>query len=361
MMWLRLWAFLHILAIVTLDSELKRREELFLRSLGFSSKPNPVSPPPVPSILWRIFNQRMGSSSQKKKPDLCFVEEFNVPGSVIRVFPDQGRFIIPYSDDIHPTQCLEKRLFFNISAIEKEERVTMGQLELRFSQNTYYGRVFDLRLYRTLQITLKGMGRSKTSRKLLVAQTFRLLHKSLFFNLTEICQSWQDPLKNLGLVLEIFPNKESSWMSTAKDECKDIQTFLYTSLLTVTLNPLRCKKPRRKRSYSKLPFTASNICKKRHLYVEFKDVGWQNWVIAPQGYMANYCYGECPYPLTEILNGSNHAILQTLVHSIEPEDIPLPCCVPTKMSPISMLFYDNNDNVVLRHYENMAVDECGCR
>nr|P09534.1 RecName: Full=Protein DVR-1; AltName: Full=Vegetal hemisphere VG1 protein; Short=VG-1; Flags: Precursor [Xenopus laevis]AAA49727.1 transforming growth factor-beta precursor [Xenopus laevis] len=360
MVWLRLWAFLHILAIVTLDPELKRREELFLRSLGFSSKPNPVSPPPVPSILWRIFNQRMGSSIQKKKPDLCFVEEFNVPGSVIRVFPDQGRFIIPYSDDIHPTQCLEKRLFFNISAIEKEERVTMGSgIEVQPEHLLRKG--IDLRLYRTLQITLKGMGRSKTSRKLLVAQTFRLLHKSLFFNLTEICQSWQDPLKNLGLVLEIFPKKESSWMSTANDECKDIQTFLYTSLLTVTLNPLRCKRPRRKRSYSKLPFTASNICKKRHLYVEFKDVGWQNWVIAPQGYMANYCYGECPYPLTEILNGSNHAILQTLVHSIEPEDIPLPCCVPTKMSPISMLFYDNNDNVVLRHYENMAVDECGCR
>ncbi|OCT59174.1 hypothetical protein XELAEV_18001125mg [Xenopus laevis] len=83
MVWLRLWTFQHILAIVTLDSELKRWEDLFLRRLGFSSKPNPVSPiPPVPSILWRIFNQRMRASVQKKKPDLCFVKEFNVPGSV---------------------------------------------------------------------------------------------------------------------------------------------------------------------------------------------------------------------------------------------------------------------------------------
>ncbi|KAM4807857.1 protein DVR-1-like [Rhinophrynus dorsalis] len=361
MLWLRLVQLICVLVPVTLDQEFKRREELFLRSLGLSSKPNPVSPPAVPSILWKIFSQRMGSAAQKKKPDLCFVDEFNVPGSVIRVFPDQGRIMLLHSDNPHPNLCLEKRLFFNISAMEKEEKVTMGQLEVRFNQNTYYGSVFDLRLYRTLQMTLKGMGRHKMSRKLLVAQTFRLLHKSLYFNLTEICQSWKDPNKNLGLILEIFPRKEGPSMSPSLNECKGIQTFLYTSLLTVTLNPLQCKNPRRKRSYGKVPFTASNICKKRRLYVEFKDVGWQNWVIAPRGYMANYCHGECPYPLTEILNGSNHAILQTLVHSIEPDEIPLPCCVPTKMSPISMLFYDNNDNVVLRHYENMAVDECGCR
>ncbi|KAG8454933.1 hypothetical protein GDO86_001233 [Hymenochirus boettgeri] len=361
MLWLRAWSFLYVIVTVTLDPELKKHEEMFFKSLGLSSKPSPVSPPPVPSVLWKIFNQMMGGSVAKKKPDLCFVEEFNVPGSVIRVFPDQGTFILPVPDNFHPTLCLEKRLFFNISVMEREERVTLGQLELRFSQNTYYGKVFDLRLYRILQMTLKGMGKNKMSRKLLVAQTFRLLHKSFYFNLTETCQSWKDPLKNLGLVLEIYPKNQGSWKSAPMNDCKEIQTFLFTSLLTVTLNPLQCKKSRRKRSYSQIGFTASNICKKRRLYVEFKDVGWQNWVIAPRGYMANYCYGECPYPLTEILNGSNHAILQTLVHSIEPEDIPLPCCVPTKMSPVSMLFYDNNDNVVLRHYENMAVDECGCR
>ncbi|XP_056374148.1 protein DVR-1-like [Hyla sarda] len=337
------------------DSEMRLREELFLRSLGFPAKPNPVSPPPIPSILWKIYNQRMGNTAPKKKQDLCFVEEFNVPGSIIRVFPDQGRFV-PQTSGLSPNLCLEKRLFFNLSVMEKEEMVTMGRLELRFSQNTYYGQIFDLRLYRILQMSLKGMGSQKTSRKLLAAQTFRLLYKSLFFNLTDLCQIWRDSHKNLGLELEIVHRKEGTL-----DECQGIQAFLYTSLLTVTLNPLQCKKPRKKRSYGKLPFMASNICKKRRLYVEFRDVGWQNWVIAPRGYLANYCYGECPYPLTEVLNGSNHAILQTLVHSFEPEDIPLPCCVPTKMSPISMLFYDNNDNVVLRHYENMAVDECGCR
>ncbi|XP_063770601.1 protein DVR-1-like isoform X2 [Pseudophryne corroboree] len=272
-----------------------------------------------------------------------------------------GRFIIPQSSSPPPNLCLERRLFFNISVMEKEEMITMGQLEVRFSQNSYYGETFNLQLYRILQMSLKGMGGQKTSRKLLVAQTFRLLHKSLYFNLTDICKSWRHPYKNLGLALQLFSREEGTLAPGQIKECQGIHTFLYTSLLTVTLNPLQCKKSRKKRSYGKLPFTASNICKKRLLYVEFRDVGWQNWVVAPRGYLANYCYGECPYPLAEVLNGSNHAILQSLTHSLEPEYIPLPCCVPTKMSPISMLFYDNNDNVVLRHYENMAVDECGCR
>ncbi|CAI9620145.1 unnamed protein product [Staurois parvus] len=205
------------------------------------------------------------------------------------------------------------------------------------------------------------MANQKLSRKLLTVQTFRLLHKSLYFNLTETCQSWQDPHKNLGLALEISQRKEGSLLAGQTSGCQEIQTFFYTSLIAVTFNPLLCKTSRTKRSYAKPHFTASNICRRRHLYVEFQDVGWQKWIVAPQGYMANYCHGECPYPITEVLNGSNHAILQTLAHSFEPDDVPLPCCVPIKMSAISMLFYDNNDNVVLKHYENMSVDECGCR
>ncbi|XP_040275729.1 protein DVR-1-like [Bufo bufo] len=355
MLLLTLGVFLSAVVPLIADSDMKRTEELFLRSLGFQAKPNPVAPPPIPPVLWKIYNQRMGSTAPKKKQDLCFVEEFNVPGNIIRVFPDHGRFV-PQSSGPSPNLCFEKRLFFNISVMEKEEKVTMGQLELRFSQNNYYRRTFELRLYRILQMSLKGMRSQKTSRKLLAAQTFRPLHKSLHFNLTDTCQIWRDSHKNLGLTLEVLHSKEGM-----QDECQDIHAFLHTSLLAVTLNPLHCKKPRKKRSYGKLTFMPSNICKKRRLYVDFRDVEWHNWVIAPRGYLANYCYGECPYPLTEVLNGSNHAILQTLAHSFEPEDIPLPCCVPTKMSPISMLFFDNNDNVVLKHYENMAVDQCGCR
>lgn len=105
----------------------------------------------------------------------------------------------------------------------------------------------------------------------------------------------------------------------------------------------------------------TNLCQRHRLFVSFRDVGWENWIIAPMGYQAYYCDGECPFPLGERLNGTNHAIIQTLVNSIDNRAVPKVCCAPTKLSGISMLYFDNNENVVLRQYEDMVVEACGCR
>ncbi|NXS03362.1 DVR1 protein, partial [Oxylabes madagascariensis] len=142
--------------------------------------------------------------------------------------------------------------------------------------------------------------------------------------------------------------------------CAGTETFAATSLLAVSLGR-QCRAARRRRSPPSPPLTPSPLCKPRRLYISFSDVGWENWIIAPQGYLANYCGGECPFPLAAELNSTNHAVLQTLVHSLDPQGTPQPCCVPVRLSPISILYYDNSDNVVLRHYEDMVVDECGCR
>ncbi|KAH0521169.1 Growth/differentiation factor 3 [Microtus ochrogaster] len=59
------------------------------------------------------------------------------------------------------------------------------------------------------------------------------------------------------------------------------------------------------------------------------------------------------------LNSSNYAFMQALMHAVDPK-VPKAICIPTKLSPISMLYQDNDENVILRHYEDMVVDECGC-
>ncbi|CAG0883561.1 unnamed protein product [Darwinula stevensoni] len=71
-------------------------------------------------------------------------------------------------------------------------------------------------------------------------------------------------------------------------------------------------------------------CKKHMLYVSFRDLGWQDWIIAPDGYAAFYCAGECDFPLNAHMNASNHAIVQTLMHLMAPSKAPKPCCAPTK-------------------------------
>ncbi|XP_069646531.1 embryonic growth/differentiation factor 1 [Haliaeetus albicilla] len=358
------WALLSMV----LGMELSLQESLLLKSLGLSAKPSPKTPVPVPSVLWRIFQKRKTlPSTNKDLVDACRVEEFNVPGNIIRVFADQGHFI--HNGQPQRLLCLQKRLYFNLSVLEEGERLTMARLEIKFSHNSYHtssqGQVFELRLYQTSQMSLRGMASHENSRKLLVEQSFAQLHKSLLFNLSGVAKDWRTRSRNLGLILEIAVSGGDGASAPAsggpQNLCTSIDSFLDTSLLVVTLSQQQCKASRRRRSAHYTPVTPSNLCKPRRLYISFSDVGWENWIIAPQGYMANYCLGECPFPLTAELNSTNHAILQTMVHSLDPERTPQPCCVPVRLSPISILYYDNNDNVVLRHYEDMVVDECGCR
>ncbi|XP_057679336.1 bone morphogenetic protein 2b [Corythoichthys intestinalis] len=101
-------------------------------------------------------------------------------------------------------------------------------------------------------------------------------------------------------------------------------------------------------------------CKRHALYVDFSDVGWNEWIVAPPGYHAFYCQGECPFPLADHLNSTNHAIVQTLVNSVN-SNIPKACCVPTDLSPISLLYLDEYEKVILKNYQDMVVEGCGCR
>lgn len=102
-------------------------------------------------------------------------------------------------------------------------------------------------------------------------------------------------------------------------------------------------------------------CSKKALHVNFKDLGWDDWIIAPLDYEAYHCEGVCDFPLRSHLEPTNHAIIQTLMNSMDPSSTPPSCCVPTKLSPISILYIDSGNNVVYKQYEDMVVEQCGCR
>uniref|UniRef100_A0A672ZL33 Growth differentiation factor 6a n=1 Tax=Sphaeramia orbicularis TaxID=375764 RepID=A0A672ZL33_9TELE len=102
-------------------------------------------------------------------------------------------------------------------------------------------------------------------------------------------------------------------------------------------------------------------CSKKALHVNFKELGWDDWIIAPLDYEAYHCEGVCDFPLRSHLEPTNHAIIQTLMNSMDPNSTPPSCCVPTKLSPISILYIDSGNNVVYKQYEDMVVEQCGCR
>nr|UYM80453.1 bone morphogenic protein 2-4 [Terebratalia transversa] len=123
----------------------------------------------------------------------------------------------------------------------------------------------------------------------------------------------------------------------------------------------RSNSRRRSRSQHHKRKNHNEQCQRHPLYVDFSDVGWTDWIVAPPGYKAYYCHGDCPFPLADHLNSTNHAIVQTLVNSVTPRAVPKACCVPTELSSISMLYVDEEGKVVLKVYQDMVVEGCGCR
>ncbi|XP_008187346.1 protein decapentaplegic-like [Acyrthosiphon pisum] len=105
----------------------------------------------------------------------------------------------------------------------------------------------------------------------------------------------------------------------------------------------------------------SALCKRHSMYVDFKEIGFGDWIEAPPGYEAFYCHGECTFPLADHMNGSIHAVIQMWINAFNIARVPRVCCVPTKLSTQTLLYKDDDGILVMKNYPDMTVDECGCR
>lgn len=76
----------------------------------------------------------------------------------------------------------------------------------------------------------------------------------------------------------------------------------------------------------------------------------------PCGLMETVLYPNYRWTLTEAWSIS----FDFQVHLMNPENVPKPCCAPTKLHAISVLYFDDNSNVILKRYKNMVVRACGC-
>ncbi|XP_074060827.1 embryonic growth/differentiation factor 1 [Macrotis lagotis] len=338
-----------------------------LQTLGLSPPPGPPPTRPVPPVMWRLFRRgpeaaetpgRQGAGPAGPQ-EPCHVEELGVPGNIVRHVLDGGAPAPP--EPALDSLCLEKPLFFNLSFLDPRERLTLVRLELNFGTpgDLAPAQGWQLSLAHARGPRLWGQPLHWHHREVLLSRTVPTLHEPLYFDILSRMGNATFP-QNLSLVLEILPGREGA---LPQGLCAQLGHSLEASLLVVTLDPQLCQPTSRKRraTYLAPPDGPEPPCKARQLYINFREVGWHNWIIAPRGFMANYCQGHCFFPTTSKISSLNHAVMQSLMHSVAPATTPPPCCVPVKLSPISVLFYDNSDNVVLRHYEDMVVDECGCR
>ncbi|XP_041942404.1 growth/differentiation factor 2 [Alosa sapidissima] len=120
-------------------------------------------------------------------------------------------------------------------------------------------------------------------------------------------------------------------------------------------SPVDARRTRRRRH------AASGYCRRTSLRVNFKDIGWHEWIVAPPEYEAYECKGTCQFPLSPDVTPSKHAIIQSLVNLRHPGKANMACCVPTKLDPITIMYQENGVITVRHLYEEMRVAACGCR
>lgn len=101
-------------------------------------------------------------------------------------------------------------------------------------------------------------------------------------------------------------------------------------------------------------------CGRYDYTIDFDVIGWGKWIVAPKKFNAYLCSGSCAFDIDVQHNSSNHAMLQSLMRLKQPDITPLPCCVPTKLRPISMMYFEMGE-IVVRKHQDVIAEECGCR
>jgi len=152
--------------------------------------------------------------------------------------------------------------------------------------------------------------------------------------------------------------KAKDWIEQLDPRSEDVDLFL----------SLRCHGCVVARKGDKRPFLVVNVeseikkrkrrvvkchskmkgCCRESLYVNFTEIGWDDWVVQPRGYDANYCRGSC-YSSVPIYG------YVTVIQKVLDKK---PCCSPKSFSSLTILYQD--DNIYKKMLPDMTVEDCAC-
>ncbi|XP_044133025.1 bone morphogenetic protein 7-like [Bufo gargarizans] len=379
----------------------ERREiqKEILSVLGLSHRPRPhlhEKPTSAPTFMMDLYNSV--NVREEKNAEFSIFKQFLRDNEISVVGPQENHFLadadlvmsfvnLLENDTEVCHQCYSKELRFNLADIPVGEQLTAAELRI-FKNQIPYNETYQISVYQVIE---------ENTSKLLKLDT-QIIYGSdigwLTFDITSTSNAWVvNPQYSLGLQLmvetidhrRIQPGfvglvgrsgpqeKQPFIVAFFRSETNHLRSVRSTSGKHWNLEKAKASKEQGELPIGNLTesFMSSSstnagrrflkqACKKHELYVSFRDLGWQDWIIAPEGYAAYYCDGECAFPLNSYMNATNHAIVQTLVHFINPDTVPKPCCAPRELQGISVLYFDDGANVILKSYRNMVVASCGC-
>ncbi|XP_075312909.1 bone morphogenetic protein 2 [Odontesthes bonariensis] len=329
----------------------------------------PAVPPhkKAPQFMLDLFNAvTVTEGTPKSQKDI-------LEGNIVRSFEDKGH----NGERFH---------FFNLSSFGREEKIIKAEFRwFRKKQKFYLGKshgphFYRVDLYEVLDSRVKPWrGNLITSRLVpLYTQGWEV------FNVTQMIYKWiRNSQENNGiLVVTTFPS--GNWMESGVSSSKQAGELTDTNAYLVIFSddgrtaanqsylgqaqPGAAPEPRDRRSRRRRaplgfsPRSRVQSCQRLPLFVDFDEIGWSGWIISPRGYNAYHCKGSCPFPLGVGLRATNHATVRSIMHALKlsSDEVEAPCCVPDRLQSISLLYFDDEENVVLKQYDDMVALSCGC-
>uniref|UniRef100_A0A673BLT5 Anti-dorsalizing morphogenic protein n=1 Tax=Sphaeramia orbicularis TaxID=375764 RepID=A0A673BLT5_9TELE len=326
-----------------------------------------------------------------KQPPQYMLDLYNTVADVDGVTKDpyllEGNTVRSFFDKLHSEQ-VEFR--FNLSTVSRAEKILTAELHL-----------FKLRPQATLtfnrhhfcQVSVYQLLNSKsnsTQDKKLLSSRLIPVHSTGWevFTITQAVRSWMlDEGSNLGLHVVVqtlggspMDMKLIRFASGRNHhQSKQPMLVLFTDDGRRSSKPLESTDPNDATSNLPRPLLsspssrsvrsvdeseeegASMSCQRLPLYVDFEEIGWSGWIVSPRGYNAYHCKGSCPFPLGQNMMPTNHATVQSIINALKLiKGIDMPCCVPDKLFSINLLYFDDDENVVLKQYNDMVAGSCGC-
>ncbi|KAJ8400782.1 hypothetical protein AAFF_G00391360 [Aldrovandia affinis] len=106
-----------------------------------------------------------------------------------------------------------------------------------------------------------------------------------------------------------------------------------------------------------------SVCCKKDFYIKFRDIQWQDWIIAPEGYHMNYCMGQCPQHLAGSpgIASSFHATVFSQLKANGIHTAVSSCCVPIQRRPLSMVYFNSQHSIVKTDVPDMIVESWEAR
>ncbi|NXH48227.1 BMP2 protein, partial [Dicaeum eximium] len=346
-----------------------RRAEALKKLLEVFGMEDPPAPPThfkqPPQYMVDLFNTVANADGVTKNPDI-------LEGNTVRSFLDK-------------THSEEMRFLFVLSSVAKNEKILTAELHLfrlwpRLTDGPKRHHFCQVSVYQVLE---KDKPDTPGGKKLLAARLVSLQTSGWeVFAITPAVRDWtEDESSNQGLLVTVQGPGKSPLdppplqfaSGRGHHESKKPMLVLFTddgrrgaSLPTAAFpggshNWHDSLMPELGRSRSTRSLDRLQPCQRHPLSVDFEEIGWSGWIISPRGYNAFHCKGSCPFPLGENMRPTNHATVQSIINALKlSEGVSTPCCVPDKLFSINLLYFDDDENVVLKQYDDMVAASCGC-